>query len=188
DAPDNLTIPNAIQTDAAINHGNSGGPLIDSEGRVIGVNSQIQGGTVNANVGVGFAVAGNTARTVAAQLIDAGHAKHPWLGVEVENVDPTRARVARGLPSRGVVVVHVAPGSPAAKAGLVAATRQITVGGVSGVVGGDAILAIDGRPVTSASELADRIAALQPGDRVRLSVLRGAKHRIVVVKLGDVPE
>jgi putative serine protease PepD len=188
DAPNNLTIPNAIQTDAAINHGNSGGPLISSEGRVIGVNSQIQGGTVNANVGVGFAVAGNTARTVAAQLIDTGHAKHPWLGVEVENVDPTLARVVRGIPSRGVIVVRVVAGSPAAKAGLVAATRQVTVGGVSGVVGGDAILAVDGRPVTSAAELADTIAALQPGDRVRLSVMRGGKQRTVVVRLGDVPK
>jgi S1-C subfamily serine protease len=83
-APDGLTIPNAIQTDAAINHGNSGGPLLDSQGHVIGITSQIQGGTVDANVGVGFTVPRDTARSVAQQLIAHGKAEHPWLGARLE--------------------------------------------------------------------------------------------------------
>ena len=79
-APDGLTIPNAIQTDAPINHGNSGGPLLDGSGHVIGVNAQIQGGTVDANVGVGFAIPSDTARSVAQQLIANGHVEHSWIG------------------------------------------------------------------------------------------------------------
>ena len=74
-APNGLSIPNAIQTDAPINHGNSGGPLLDRGGRVVDVNSQIEAGTVDANVGVGFAVPGDTARSVAADLIATGHAQ-----------------------------------------------------------------------------------------------------------------
>ena len=117
-APNGLVIANAIQTDAPINHGNSGGPLLDRVGQVIGINSQIEPGTVNANVGVGFAIPSATARSVSAQLIATGHAKHPWLGVEVATIDPNVAKIVRGLPAHGVVVVKVVKGSPAAKAGL----------------------------------------------------------------------
>ncbi len=104
-APNGLTIPNAIQTDAAINHGNSGGPLLDRFGRVIGINSQIEGGTVDANVGVGFAISSNAARAIADQLIATGHAVHPFLGVQVETIEPGVAKVVGGLPSQGVIVV-----------------------------------------------------------------------------------
>ena len=104
-APNGFTIPDAIQTDAAINHGNSGGPLLDSLGRVIGVNSQIEGGTVDANVGVGFAIPSSTVRSVADQLIANGHAQHPFLGVQIQTIDPTMQLLKPGLPRRG------APGS-----------------------------------------------------------------------------
>ena len=186
-APDDLTIPNAIQTDAAINHGNSGGPLLDRLGHVVGVDAQIQGGTVDANVGIGFAIAGNTAKEVAAQLIAHGHATHPWLGVRVVTLDPALAQVVKGVPGKGVVIAKVVAGSPAAKAGLVAASRRVVVDGVSGVVGGDTIVAVDGRPVSTSAELADAIALHQPGDRVSLEVVRGGTRRTVVVTLGDVP-
>jgi S1-C subfamily serine protease len=186
-APDDLTIPNAIQTDAAINHGNSGGPLLDRLGHVVGVDAQIQGGTVDANVGIGFAIAGNTAKEVAAQLIPHGHATHPWLGVRVVTLDPALAQVVKGGPGKGVVIAKVVAGSPAAKAGLVAAGRRVTVDGVSGVVGGDTIVAVDGRPVSTSAELADAIASHQPGDHVSLEVVRGGTKRTVVVTLRDVP-
>ena len=101
-APNGLVIANAIQTDAPINHGNSGGPLLDRVGQVIGINSQIQGGTVDANVGVGFAIPSATARSVAEQLIATGHAEHAWLGVQVATIDPSVARIVRGLPAHGV--------------------------------------------------------------------------------------
>jgi putative serine protease PepD len=159
-APDGLTIPDAIQTDAAINHGNSGGPLLDGQGHVVGVTSQIQGGTVDANVGVGFAIPSDTARSVAQQLIDHGTASHPWLGVQLR---------ATGA---GVVVARVVPGGPAAKAGLQ----------------GDAIVALDGRKITTTAQLADAVAHRRPGDTVRLATVRNGTQRIVSVTLGNAPQ
>jgi S1-C subfamily serine protease len=186
-APNGLVIANAIQTDAPINHGNSGGPLLDRLGRVIGINSQIQGGTVNANVGVGFAIPSATAKSVSEQLIATGHAEHAWLGVEVATIDPSVARVVRGLPSHGVVIVKVVKGSPAAKAGLKAATQQVTVNGIRAFVGADAIVAVNGKPISSTAQLGDAVALHKPGDALELTVVRGGKSRAVEVTLGNVP-
>jgi S1-C subfamily serine protease len=187
EAPNGLTIPDAIQTDAPINHGNSGGPLLDRFGHVVGVNAQIQGGTVDANVGVGFAIPSDTARTVSQQLIASGHAEHPWLGVQIETIDPAVAKVVRGLPTRGVAIVRVVAGGPAAKAGLVAGRRRVTVGGATGLVGGDAITEVDGRPVTSSAELESAVALHKPGDTVTLEVVRNGVSRTVRVTLGNTP-
>jgi putative serine protease PepD len=184
-APDGLTIPNAIQTDAPINHGNSGGPLLDSRGGVVGVNAQIEGGTVDANVGVGFAISSNAARTVAQQLIAHGHVAHPWLGVQVATIQPG---VVRGLPRGGVIVTRVAKNGPAARAGLRAATRQATVNGVSAPLGGDAIVGIDGKPIGTSTQLADAVAQHKPGDRLRLEVERGGASRVVQITVGTAPQ
>ena len=161
-APNGLTIPNAIQTDAAINHGNSGGPLLDASGQVIGVASQIEGGTVDANVGVGFAVGSDTVKSVAQQLVEHGSAPHAWLGVQAATT------------SRGVAVAKVTAGSPAAKAGLHTGRR-------------DVIASVDGKAVHTSEELATAIAAHKPGDKITLHVLQGGRSRDVVVTLGDVP-
>jgi S1-C subfamily serine protease len=187
EAPNGLAIPNAIQTDAPINHGNSGGPLLDRFGRVVGINAQIEGGTVDANVGIGFAIPADAARSVAAQLIRTGRAEHAWLGVEVETIDPSVAKVVRGLPAHGVVIARVVKNSPAAKAGLEAATKQVTVDGVSMPVGGDAIVAVDGNGVSTSQQVADLVAVRKPGDRLELDVVRGGTHRTVAVTLGNVP-
>jgi S1-C subfamily serine protease len=186
-APDSLTIPNAIQTDAPINHGNSGGPLLDDHGRVIGVNSQIQGGTVDANVGVGFAIPSNTAGSVVQQLIAHGHIDHGWLGVEVQTIDPGLSKTVRGLPPYGVVVARVLTNSPAAKAGIQAATHQVTVDGATAPLGGDAIVAVDGKPIHTSTQLADAIAGRKPGDRVNLETVSGGSTRHVVVTLASPP-
>jgi S1-C subfamily serine protease len=186
-APNGLTIPDAVQTDAAINHGNSGGPLLDRFGHVVGVNAQIQGGTVDGNVGIGFAIPGGTARSVAEQLISTGRAEHPWLGVQIDEIDPTVAKAIRGLPAHGVEVVKVVKGSPAAKAGLKAATRPVTVDGVSAFSGGDSIVAVDGAKVESASQLAAILAHHKPGDTLSFAVVRGGVSRTVRITLGDVP-
>jgi S1-C subfamily serine protease len=171
-APDGLTIPNSIQTDAPINHGNSGGPLLDAGGRVVGVTSQIQGGTVDANVGVGFAIPSDAARSVTQQLIAQGHVEHPWLGVQAQTIDPSVTGSVPGLPHRGVYVARVTPGSPAAKAGL----------------RGAAILTVDGRSVSTSAQLADAIARHRPHDRVTLRVVKGGSTRTVEVTLSAAPQ
>ncbi len=186
-APNGHTIAGAIQTDAPINHGNSGGPLLDRYGRVAGINAQLEGGTVDANVGIGFAIPSSTARTVASELIAHGHAAHPWLGVEIETIEPSVAHVVRGLPAHGVVVLHVTKGGPAAKAGIVASTRRVTVGGVTAFTGGDSIVAVNGKPVSSSGQLSDLLAPLAPGDHVKLQVVRGTSTRTVDVTIGNVP-
>lgn len=187
-APNGLAIENALQTDAAINHGNSGGPLIDRAGSVIGVSSQIEtGGTSQGNVGVGFAVPSSTVRSIVRQLLATGHAEHPYLGVSVETIDPLLAQSLNGIPAHGVLVVRIAPGSPAARAGLVAGDRQVTVAGEPAVVGGDAIVSVEGKRITSASELAAAVAGHRPGDRIQLGVVRDGATRTVTVTLGNAP-
>jgi putative serine protease PepD len=160
-APDGRTIPNAVQTDTAINHGSSGGPLLDTSGRVVGVTSQIQGGTVDANVGVGFAVPGDAARSVAQQLIAHGTAAHAWLGVQAKTA------------AHGVAIAKVSSGSPAARAGLAA--------------GRDVIVSVDGRAVRTSTDLAGAVAARRPGDRISLHVVRGGAGRDVAITLGNLP-
>jgi S1-C subfamily serine protease len=171
-APDGLTIPDSIQTDAPINHGNSGGPLLDAQGRVVGVTAQIQGGTVDANVGVGFAIPSDTARSVTQQLIAHGHAEHAWLGVEAQTIDQSVTGTVPGLPRHGVLVAQVAPGSPAAKAGL----------------RGDSIVSVDGRRVSTANQLADAVARRRPDERLTLVVVRDGASRTVHVTLGAAPQ
>jgi S1-C subfamily serine protease len=183
-APDGLTIPNSIQTDAPINHGNSGGPLLDANGRVIGVNAQIQGGTVDANVGVGFAIPSDTARAVADQLISHGKVQHAVLGVQVETIPPGMSNLVRGVPRQGVTIVKVTPGSPAAKAGLKAANHEVTVDGQTVLLGGDVIVGFDDQPVRTTQDLADAVAQHKPGDHIGVQVVRGNSPRTVQVTLG----
>lgn len=186
-APNGLAIPKAIQTDAAINHGNSGGPLLNTRGEVIGINDQIQsGGAVDGNVGVGFAVASNTIRTTVPRLIATGHAPHAWLGVEVAPIDPQVAK-AVGLPAEGVLVAGVVKGSPAAKTGLKAGTRQVTVDGQSALVGGDVIVSVAGLKIRSPAELSEVVGARAPGDVIVLHVSRNGRERTLRVKLGTAP-
>jgi putative serine protease PepD len=182
-----LTIPNAIETDAPINHGTSGGPLLDRYGRVIGINTQIDSGSVGGNVGIGFAIPGDTARAVAGQLITNGRASHAWLGVEAVTIDPSLVGHGHGMPPGGAGIMRVLRGSPAAQAGLKAATSEATVDGDSVPVGGDTIVAVDGKSVSTSDQLADVLAAHRPGDHVQLTLVRGGKRRNVDVTLGNAP-
>ena len=149
-APNGLTIPNAIQTDAAINHGNSGGPLLDRFGRVIGINSQIEGGTVDANVGVGFAIPSDTA-TVGRRAADRHRACRAPLARRRDRRLSTRRGQARPRAALdGVIVVKVVKGSPGRQSRPHGQRPQhLTVNGVSALVGGDAIVAVDGKPIGS---------------------------------------
>jgi len=188
-SPNNYTIDHVIQTDAPINSGNSGGPLIDAQGRVIGVNSQIEtAGGGGGNVGIGFAVPANTVKTVVAQLLVDGRVDRPFLGVTLQDVSSDVASVLRLPAKSGVVVGAVKPGSAAAKAGLVGGTTRVVVAGESYQLGGDMIVAIDGKPVASVDALRDAIAAHKPGDRIRITIVHtGGAKATVEATLGRVP-
>jgi putative serine protease PepD len=159
-SPNNHPIANAIQTDAAINHGNSGGPLLNAQGQVIGITSQIYAdGSTSGNVGIGFAVPSSTVQNITRELIASGKAAHAYLGVYLQDA------------SGGARITKVTSGSPAAAAGLTA---------------GEVIAAIDGQRVADASAAAARIAGHSPGDSVRLTVLAGTGTHHITVTLGSV--
>ena len=188
EAPNQLSISHVIQTDAALNHGNSGGPLLNAQGQVIGVNAQIEtGGQSQGNVGIGFAIPINTVRDVVAELIKRGKVEHPFLGIEGKTLQPNIGRLFHLPVTSGVLVASVRSGSGAAKAGLKAATNQVTVEGESWPAGGDVIVKVDGRPVPSIETLVDLIGAKQPGDHIDLEVVRGSKQMHLNVKLGRQP-
>jgi putative serine protease PepD len=185
EAPNQLSISHVIQTDAALNHGNSGGPLLNAQGEVIGVNAQIEtGGQSQGNVGIGFAIPINTVRTVAAELIKKGKVEHAFLGIEGKTLTPSIARLFHLPVTSGVLVAAVRPSTGASAAGLKAGTNQVTVEGESWPAGGDLIVKADGQSVGSIERLIDLIAAKQPGDQVDLEVIRGSKRIHVTVKLG----
>jgi S1-C subfamily serine protease len=188
-APNRYSIDHVIQTDAALNKGNSGGPLLDARGEVIGVNSQIStgGSGTSGNVGIGFAVPINTVRTVAAQLIRSGHANHAYIGITAQPVSKSAARLFHLPVSHGLLVAGVQSGSGAAKAGLHAAKQSATLAGETYPLGGDLIASVDGTPLYTIDQLRDEIANKQPGDEVKLGVYRGSEKRTVTVTLGRQP-
>ena len=173
-APNNFTITDSIQTDAAINHGNSGGPLLDARGRVVGVNAQIESDS-GGNDGIGFAIPSNTVRSIVSQLLDTGTVEHAYLGIGLVAVED------------GIAVTEVRDGTPAEQAGLRASTGTTTVDGEEVPTGGDVIVALDGEPVTSSAELQSAIDAQQPGDTVTLTVLRDGERKTIDVTLGTRP-
>ena len=188
EAPNNLSIARVIQTDAALNHGNSGGPLLNAQGEVVGVNAQIEtGGASEGNVGIGFAIPVNTVRDVVAQLIKHGKVEHAFLGIEGKTLTPQIAHLFHLPVTTGVLVATVRPGSGAAHAGLKAATDQVTVQGESWPAGGDVIVRIDGEPVGSVERLVDVISAKKPGDKIDVEVVRGTSHTTLSVTLGRQP-
>ena len=160
-APNNFSISGAIQTDAAINHGNSGGPLLDASGRVIGVNAQIESNS-NDNAGVGFAIPIDAVKSVADTVIAGGKVQHAYLGVQIsDTADDAGAQISR-----------VVTGSPADKAGLQA---------------GDVITAIGGKKVSTADDLTALVATFKPGDRVKVTFERSGSTKTVELTFGQRP-
>jgi S1-C subfamily serine protease len=186
-APNTLPIDNAIQTDAAINHGNSGGPLLDAAGRVIGVTSQIYAeNSQQGNIGIGFAVPVNTVRNIAAQIISTGKVLHAYLGVSTSPITKQLAKLYK-LPAQGLLVTLVDPKSGAAKGGLRAGATRVVVNGESYIIGGDVITAVDGAQVSAFEQLREAIARKKPGDTIKLDVIRNGSKQTVTVKLGQAP-
>jgi S1-C subfamily serine protease len=180
-------IGNAIQTDAAVNHGNSGGPLINARGQVIGINSQIES-TGGGGEGVGFAVPADAVRRSLRELRAKGHVDYAFLGVTTQELYPQLAR-RLGIPTRhGALVTKVEPGGPADDAGIQAGEAKISFQGQKDIPqGGDAIVAVDGKALTESADLPNVISLKSPGDKVRLTVLRGKVRRTVTVTLAPRP-
>lgn len=176
----------AIQTDAAINHGNSGGPLINSRGQVVGVNSQIvPGGTSGGNVGIGFAIQSDTVKQVVAQILKSGKATHARIGITVLGMTPELASLYRLPVKEGVLVESVKAGTGAAKAGLKAGKHRVVVAGQPYFIGGDIIVKAGGVNVgNSVGKLEAIVAAHKPGDKLSLEIYRGNKKMTVTVTLG----
>jgi S1-C subfamily serine protease len=189
EAPNQFTIDHAIQTDAALNHGNSGGPLLNTRGQVIGVNSQISTGNTGeqGNVGIGFAVPVNTVKSVVAQILRHGNVEHAYIGIRISEITADLTKVAKLPVEHGLLVVRVTPGSGAAKAGLKAGSTEVTVNGQTYVLGGDVIVAADGKPVGNAGDLRDAVSHKRPGDTLKLEIFLNSKKQTVEVKLGRQP-
>ena len=158
-SPNNFSIDDSIQTDAAINHGNSGGPLLNAEAQVIGVNAQIESDS-GGNDGVGFAIPSNTVKSIVSELISTGKAEHAYLGVSVETVNAS------------VRITEVRTGTPAADAGLQS---------------GDTIVSVDGKRIVSGDGLTSAISTKKPGDTVSITYSRGGQSHTVKIELASRP-
>jgi len=180
-------IVDAIQTDAPINHGNSGGPLFDARGRVVGINAQIRSsGSDSGFEGVGFAVPIDSARRSLEQLLHNGVVRYAYVGITTENLTPSIAKRFGYAARQGALIDVVQPGSAAERAGLKAGTKAEVFEGQGVKVGGDAIVAIDGRPVRNAGDVVRIVSErLLPGERARFTVVRGTTRRVVRVTLDE---
>jgi 2-alkenal reductase len=182
EAPNRFTITGAIQTDAAINHGNSGGPLLDADGRVVGITAQIADSGVNANVGVGFAVPIDAA-TSELDALKSGHVSHAWLGISGGTLTPAIASAAHLSQTKGVIISGITPNSPASAAGLQGGSGAAQVNGEAVCVGGDVITSVDGKPVDSMTALMGIMATRKPGTTVTLGVAKGGGSEVSSVHL-----
>jgi S1-C subfamily serine protease len=177
-------VSGVIQVDAPINHGNSGGPLLDAGGRVIGINAQISSDSGNAE-GVGFAIPINSARRSMVQLISTGKVAYAYVGVTTQDVTPALSRRFKLGASRGALIQSVTDDGPAARAGLRGTAKDAQdFNGISIGLGGDLIVAFAGRPVERAADVARIVTdRLRPGDTVSVTVLRGGKGKREVVRV-----
>ncbi len=182
-------VVDAIQTDAPITHGNSGGPLLDARGRVIGINAQIRSanGTGSNESGIGFAIPIDAAKHSLAQLIAKGKVTYAYVGISTEDLTPSLARALGYKTEHGALIVGVSSGSPAENAGLRGGNHQAYAFGRTLESGGDVILAIDGKPVNGADDVVRFVSfSLRPKDVAVFTILKpGGQRRKVAVTLAE---
>jgi S1-C subfamily serine protease len=183
--PQGNPIEDAIQTDAAVNPGNSGGPLLNSKGEVIGITTLIANNGADQSSGIGFAIPINTAKAVLDDFAKYGRVRRPTLDVVTLPIGPDVAEQI-GLPvDYGVLIQRVLPGGAAERAGLKGGTQRYYQGNQPVMLGGDLIIAMDGQEITSTQDLSAAMNAHRAGDEVTLTVFRGRKKMDFKVKLGD---
>lgn len=180
-------VGDAIQTDAPITHGNSGGPLFDARGRVIGINAQIRSDSGQSE-GVGFAIPINAAKRSFRQLVRNGRVAYAYVGINAEDLTPTIAKRFGYPVQRGAVIATVVPESPGEDAGLRGGNERRMLNGFRVRLGGDVVVKIDDRDVRSADDLVRVVSErLAPGQVVRFTVLRDGRRMVVPVRLGERP-
>jgi len=182
--PDGMVIEEAIQTDAAINPGNSGGPLLNWHGEVIGINTMIAS-SVGQSAGIGFAIPINTAKAVLNDLVTLGRVRRPALGVRTIPIDPELASELGLSADYGLLIVQAVAGGAADRAGLRGGTERAYLGNMPIMIGGDLIVAIDGKKVESQQDLAQVMNNHRAGDSVKVTIYRGKKKLEVEVVLGE---
>jgi 2-alkenal reductase len=177
----------AIQIDAPIAHGSSGGPLLDAQGRVIGINAQIRSDS-GGPAGIGFAVPIDAARRSLTDLLAGKRVEYAYAGVQTQDLTPALARRFGLRERRGAMITDVTPGGPASRAGLRGGAEELQFQGERVVAGGDVVVSIDGTPVTGADDLVRIVTnSLRPGQTAVFTVLRAGRHRDVAVKLATRP-
>lgn len=181
-------MPDIIQFDAAINRGNSGGPLLNSKGEVVGVTTAIMPREdLPAFAGVGFAIPSNTVARVVSSLIEKGAYKHPWLGISVFNLTPVIVEAMGLKVSRGLLIVEVLGGSPAEEAGLKGGKVPLTVNGRTINIGGDVIIGMDDINIKSLEDLLTYLSQKSPGDKATLRIIRDNSELSLTVTIGTRP-
>jgi S1-C subfamily serine protease len=182
----NRELEGMVQTDAAINPGNSGGPLLDSQGNVIGINTAIYG--PGGNIGIGFAMPVNRAKAMLSDYQAGKSFRRPRLGVEVVYVAGDLAEALELPRAGGLLVQGVVRGSAASEAGIRQPRQWVVVGNTEVGIGGDLIMAIDGRPVDRIDAISRSLARKRPGDKLELTIFRGGRTQKLTLTLGEAPE
>jgi S1-C subfamily serine protease len=190
-AENGRVIEDIIQTDASINHGNSGGPLLNSQGQIIGINAAILSPNDTGNYGIGFAIPADTVRRITDEILRLGYVRHAFIGVEQRGLVPLAdvrgLAEALELNTEGGLLVVSLPNGPLLEAGIREANRRVRVGNYTVPTGGDVLLTINGKSVNSLSELATEVDRYKPGDRVTVGILRGNRKIDVPVTLQETP-
>ncbi|HEX3569551.1 MAG TPA: trypsin-like peptidase domain-containing protein [Acidobacteriaceae bacterium] len=184
-SPAGVPIEDAIQTDASVNPGNSGGPLLNSRGEVIGITTMIASNGADQSSGIGFAIPINTAKAVLDDFAKYGRVRRPTLDIVTLEIGPDQAEQVGLQADYGLLIERVLPGGAAEKAGLHGGTQRAYEGNIPVMLGGDLIVGFDGQEIANRQDLSAAMNAHRAGDTVTVTVFRGRKRMDVKVTLGD---